>query len=91
MNLKDWAHKERGRQAALAAFLGVPAPNVSCWVMGVKSPSIKTAVAIENFTEGQVSRREIFPDSWGDIWPELITPDFPWPAANKSAEGVSHG
>jgi DNA-binding transcriptional regulator YdaS (Cro superfamily) len=74
MNLKDWANQTRGRQAALAAFLNVPAPNVCSWVSGQKQPSIKTAVAIEHFTQGQVTRQDLFPNDWQQIWPELAQP-----------------
>jgi DNA-binding transcriptional regulator YdaS (Cro superfamily) len=74
MNLKEWTQQSRGRQAALAAHLGVPAPNVCSWVSGQKSPSIKAAVAIELFTQGQVTRQELFPDDWHLIWPELAAP-----------------
>lgn len=72
MNLKEWTQQSRGRQAALAAHLGVPPPNVCSWVYGHKSPSIKTAVAIELFTDGQVTRQELFPNDWRQIWPELV-------------------
>lgn len=74
MNLKDWANQTRGRQAALAAFLNVPAPNVCSWVSGQKQPSIKTAVAIEQFTGGEVTRKDLFPADWQQIWPELAEP-----------------
>jgi DNA-binding transcriptional regulator YdaS (Cro superfamily) len=74
MNLKDWANQTRGRQAALAAFLNVPAPNVCSWVSGQKQPSIKTAVAIEQFTGGEVTRKDLFPTDWKAIWPELAEP-----------------
>jgi DNA-binding transcriptional regulator YdaS (Cro superfamily) len=74
MNLKTWTQQARGRQAALAAFLKVPAPNVSSWVSGNKSPSVKTAVAIEHFPGGEVTRQDLFPDDWQQIWPELARP-----------------
>lgn len=73
MNLKEWTQQSRGRQAALASFLGVPAPNVCAWVAGQKQPSIKTAVAIEQFTDGAVTRIDLFPTDWQKIWPELAT------------------
>ena len=73
MNLKEWAQQSRGRQASLASFLGVPAPNVCSWVSGQKSPSIKAAVAIEQFTGGEVTRKDLFPTDWPQIWPELAT------------------
>jgi DNA-binding transcriptional regulator YdaS (Cro superfamily) len=71
MNLKEWAQQSRGRQASLASFLRVPAPNVCSWVSGQKLPSVKTAVAIELFTQGQVTRKDLYPNDWQQIWPEL--------------------
>lgn len=73
MNLKEWAQQSRGRQAALAIHLGVPAPNVCSWVSGQKSPSVKAAVVIEQFTGGQVTRKDLFPNDWQKIWPELAS------------------
>jgi len=71
MNFRDWCKESRGRQAAVAAFLRVPATNVSQWTSGLKQPSIKTAVAIEQFTGGRVTRKDLFPNDWRQIWPEL--------------------
>lgn len=71
MNLKDWTQQVRGRQAVLALQLGVPATNVCQWVSGLKSPSIKAAVAIEQITKGEVTRKDLFPNDWHRIWPEL--------------------
>lgn len=71
MNLKDWTQQVRGRQASLASQLGVPATNVCQWVSGLKTPSIKTAVAIEVVTSGEVTRKELRPADWQLIWPEL--------------------
>ena len=85
MNLKDWANQTRGRQAALAAFLNVPAPNVCSWVTGKKSPSIKTAVAIEQYTAGEVTRKDLFPNDWQAIWPELATPQ---PTTAQEGQGA---
>lgn len=73
MNLKEWSQQARGRQAELALALGVSTPNVSFWVSGQKRPSIKAAVVIEQFTGGEVTRKDLFPDDWQKIWPELAT------------------
>lgn len=32
----------------------------------------KQCVRIERITEGLVSRRDLRPDDWRDIWPELV-------------------
>lgn len=86
MNLKEWAQQSRGRQAALASHLGVPRPNVCSWVSGKKSPSIKTALIIERFTGGEVTRKDLFPDDYHLIWPDLAT-DADTHHINQTAQG----
>lgn len=95
MNLKDWTKQERGRQALLARHLGVPSTNVCQWVSGDKRPSHKTAVLIEAYTGGLVTRKELYPKEWRLIWPEIDAPvDFLCPlcsskGALNAAPGVS--
>jgi DNA-binding transcriptional regulator YdaS (Cro superfamily) len=36
-----------------------------------RKPSPEYCVAIERATEGKVSRRDLRPDDWAAIWPEL--------------------
>ena len=38
---------------------------------GHKQPSAKAATGIEQATNGHVTRRELRPDDWWQIWPEL--------------------
>lgn len=71
--LKTWTAAERGRLAALAKHIGVSPPNVVAWAGGQKPIPMVHAAAIEQFTGGAVTRREMFPDSWHRIWPELAT------------------
>ncbi len=40
---------------------------------------------IERGTSGAFPRRDLRPDDWGDIWPELIDAEHPWPAKQESA------
>lgn len=69
------AAKLLGSQRALAIALGVAPVNVSQWLSsaGVKGRQVppKQCVRIEALTKGAVSRRELRPDDWRDIWPEL--------------------
>lgn len=73
MNLKEWTRQSRGRQASLASFLSVRAATVCEWASGQKDPSVRVAAAIEQFTQGQVTRKELFPNDWQKIWPELAS------------------
>lgn len=48
---------------------------------GYRTPSPILSLAIERATNGAVTRRDLRPDDWHLIWPELAT----------EAEKVSHG
>jgi DNA-binding transcriptional regulator YdaS (Cro superfamily) len=71
MNLKDWVNERRGRSLAIANALGVSPPVVSDWVTGKKGIPIERCVAIERATQGVVSRKDMRPGTWQEIWPEL--------------------
>lgn len=81
--LKKWLSGERGRGVRLAACLGVPPSFVAKMASGEKSVPLEHASAIEKFTGCAVTRRDIRPDDWQDIWPELANP--------KTTAEVSHG
>lgn len=71
MNLSQYLTQERGRQASLARAIGAHAPDISRWADGTRPIPIAHAAAIEAATGGLVTRREMFPDDWQRIWPEL--------------------
>lgn len=63
-----------GSQTALAAVLGVSKGAVSQWKDEDRRVPAAHCVAIERETKGQVTRRELRPDDWELIWPELAKP-----------------
>ena len=63
-----------GSQAELARTLGVSCGTVNQWVKGSRPIPANRAVAIERATGGLVTRQEMFPDTWQDVWPELAKP-----------------
>lgn len=69
--LKTWLVAERGRSAALAATLDVPRSFVTKMGSGEKPIPVEHMAAIESFTDGAVTRREMHPTGWHRIWPEL--------------------
>jgi len=71
MKLSEWLRAEHGRQVRLAAHLNVKPPVVAGWLSGRRPVPYQHAAAIEQFTSGEVSRRQLFPDQWQRIWPEL--------------------
>jgi DNA-binding transcriptional regulator YdaS (Cro superfamily) len=70
MNLSDYLKKERGRAKLVAQELGVSSSLVAQWAAG-KPVSVERCVAIERATDGAVTRRELRPADWTEIWPEL--------------------
>lgn len=74
MNLKAYLSEKRGRQAELAKAIGAHAPDISRWADGERPIPISHAAQIEIHTGGAVTRKEMFPDSWQSIWPELSPP-----------------
>lgn len=61
-----------GGTFAVAALTGVKAPSVSGWKDAGRIPEgklIRLAPVAES--RGIVSRKELFPTDWQDIWPEL--------------------
>jgi len=72
MDLKTFIQTERGNGVALAEKLGIPLSYLSQMASGNRSVTPERASAIERATEGQVTRRDLRPDDWHEIWPELV-------------------
>lgn len=64
-----------GGQSKLAKIIGVTSGAVSQWVSGHRPVPIERCTAIELATNGRVSRRDLRPDDWRQIWPELQEAD----------------
>ena len=56
----------------LAKKLGVKPPTIRQWVIGKRPVPIERCVSIEHITNGQVTRKDLRPEDWRDIWHELI-------------------
>lgn len=71
MHLKAYIQSERGKATALAEALKIPATYLSQMASGNRAITAERASDIERFTGGVVTRKEMFPDKWARIWPEL--------------------
>lgn len=81
-----------GSQLALSKALAVTPVTVSQWMRpeagnGRPVPP-KQCVRIEQLTGGKVTRRELRPDDWQEIWPELVSADQ---AVAKALQEAAHG
>jgi len=72
MNLKTYITEgRRGTAASLAAVLGVSPSYLSQMASGDAPVSPERCVEIEVATNGDVTRRDLRPEDWQRIWPEL--------------------
>ncbi|MFZ6734725.1 transcriptional regulator [Undibacterium sp. Ji42W] len=76
MHLKQYIQLERGRATMLAKGIDVSPSYLSQLASGAAPIQPKLAVRIECLTNGQVHRKDLFPNDWSEIWPELVRPDF---------------
>lgn len=67
----DRAIAAAGSATALAQLLQVSAAAVGQWKSGARPIPVRQCVAIEAATSGAVSRRDLRPNDWQSIWPEL--------------------
>lgn len=74
MTLNDFLNSRAMAAADLAVKIGVRDVNqIRQWQHGYanRRPSPANCAAIEQATGGQVTRRDLRPDDWHLIWPEL--------------------
>lgn len=75
MDLKTYiAESPRGSATKLASELGVSLSYLSQMIGGQSPISAERCVVIEKATDGQVTRKDLHPDDWEKIWPELVQP-----------------
>lgn len=93
MELKAWLCQERGRGQALALYLKEHQPTVSDWGSGKRAIPVGRGAPIEAFTDGAVTRQEMFPERWQEYWPELaqVLANHSNPAIKTEAIRVPHG
>ena len=69
--LKDYFSAERGRAAYLSKRTGAAPSFLRSIAEGARPCPPKLAVSIEVETGRAVTRKDLFPADWADIWPEL--------------------
>ena len=67
MTLKQYFFdKPRGAKAAMAEAIGVSRTWMALVIAGSRRPSVALSMAIDRYTNGEVSRKELRPDVFGD-------------------------
>lgn len=70
-----------GSQNSLATNLDLKQQSVQLWVSGSRPVPVKRCVQIEKLTDGVVTRRDLRPDDYWEIWPDLAKDETPEKAA----------
>lgn len=73
------ASVDAGGPSALAKALNKSPSEISQWMSGRRPVPSSCAAQLEKLTT--VTRRDLFPDDWARIWPELAEPQIH--ASNK--------
>lgn len=71
MNSLDKAINLCGGLSSLAGEIGISSARLGNW--RVRGVPVEHCLAIERATVGQVTRKDLRPDDWQCIWPELAT------------------
>lgn len=71
-----------GGRSELATGLGVTPAAVGNWK--VRGVPIEHCAEIERLTRGEVGRRDLRPNDWQRIWPELATAADKQPAGQEA-------
>ena len=82
--------KGRGSQRNLADKIGITPVLISQWANALRPVPPERCVEIERVTEGEVSRKDLRPDDWHKIWPELVAAPTPRRAADSTLD-PGHG
>lgn len=87
MNLNDYFEIRGNSQQALADALGITQSRVSQLAKSKKPINPERCVAIETATGGLVTRKDLRPDDWQTIWPELADADRS--PGRRKGDGIS--
>lgn len=71
MKLSDYFAERRGNAARLAKDTGAAKAFLRAIASGERPCPPRLAVRIEQSLGGRVSRRDLFPDDYAEMWPEL--------------------
>lgn len=85
MNIDTYLRSGVETAASFAEKIGVTPAFVSHWRTGFRPVPVGRCADIERATEGAVTRRDMRPDDWHRIWPELVDADHPAPIEKAAA------
>lgn len=75
MNLSDYIRSSDTKRSELATAIGVAPAYLYQMEHGLRAVSPARAVLLERATHGAVTRKDLRPNDWHLIWPELVVAD----------------
>lgn len=72
MTLNDYIKSSDTRRSDLARAIGVNYAYLYQMERGLRAVSPARAVLLERATQGAVTRKDLRPNDWHLIWPELV-------------------
>ncbi|MAK55443.1 MAG: hypothetical protein CML17_06330 [Pusillimonas sp.] len=83
MKLHEYLALPNVRASELARSLGVSSAVVYQWRVKKRPVPLEYCASIERATDGAVTRRDLRPDDWQEIWPEIAQPPTTTEAAHE--------
>ncbi len=71
MTLDEYFKQQSGNHSRLSKETGIASSFLYQMAKGARTVPPRYCNAIEQFTNGAVTRRDLRPDDWAEIWPEL--------------------
>ena len=75
-----WLGMPKSDREAFAARVESTVGHLNNVAYGVRPCAPDLSVRIQRASSETVTRRDLRRSDWGDIWPELIDAEHPWPA-----------
>lgn len=77
MDIATYLSDQKMSQSAFAGLLGVSQGLVYQWLTGRRPISAERCLSIERATNGAVTRRDLRPRDYQNIWPDLAVVSEP--------------
>lgn len=71
MKIDQYLHTANLTASALARKLNITPAMIYQWRVGLRPVPVRKCAEIERITNGAVTRKDLRPDDWHLIWPEL--------------------
>lgn len=81
MDIQTYLKNNPEKRRALAQEMDIGIANIYQWMRGLRPVPVERCAVIERLTQGAVTRKDLRPNDWQEIWPELAAnaPSQPQP------------